>query len=160
MSRSSAAHLWFDRPVLTESRRAFLQGPLQWLFRKDVEGRSVHGVVSAARDWLDVPRDQSPRRNSNARSSPPSPVPPAQKLQRGVVVIEKRATFSPSRAPGTASARPSPHRPAGIQNLYLAGDYTRTGWPATMEGAVRSGYLAAEGNSCGTRRDVKIQLNS
>ena len=32
----------------------------------------------------------------------------------------------------------------GIENLYLAGDYTRTGWPATMEGAVRSGYLAAD----------------
>ncbi len=37
---------------------------------------------------------------------------------------------------------PSQH--VGIANLFLAGDWTRTGWPATMEGAVRSGYLAAE----------------
>jgi uncharacterized protein with NAD-binding domain and iron-sulfur cluster len=66
-------------------------------------------------------------------------------LERGVVVIEKRATFAPS--PGVDRHRPA-QAPAvaagGIPNLFLAGDYTRTGWPATMEGAVRSGYLAAE----------------
>ena len=38
--------------------------------------------------------------------------------------------------------RPTPE--SGVPNVYLAGDWTRTGWPATMEGAVRSGYLAAE----------------
>jgi len=37
-----------------------------------------------------------------------------------------------------------PSQDAGLQNLFLAGDWTSTGWPATMEGAVRSGYLAAE----------------
>ena len=59
------------------------------------------------------------------------------------MVIEKRATFSP--LPGVDRLRPGQAPPAGgIDNLYLAGDYTRTGWPATMEGAVRSGYLAAE----------------
>ena len=47
-----------------------------------------------------------------------------------------------SAAPGTEALRPGPQ--SGIPNLYLAGDWTRTGWPATMEGAVRSGYLAAE----------------
>ena len=31
-----------------------------------------------------------------------------------------------------------------MHNVFLAGDWTRTGWPATMEGAVRSGYVAAE----------------
>jgi uncharacterized protein with NAD-binding domain and iron-sulfur cluster len=65
------------------------------------------------------------------------------KLERGVVVIEKRATFSP--CPGVDRFRPGQAPPpGGIANLYLAGDYTRTGWPATMEGAVRSGYLAAD----------------
>jgi zeta-carotene desaturase len=72
------------------------------------------------------------------------------KLERGVIVIEKRATFSP--LPGTDAFRPA-QEPGekGIAGLYLAGDYTRTGWPATMEGAVRSGYLAAEamtGSKC------------
>jgi uncharacterized protein with NAD-binding domain and iron-sulfur cluster len=65
------------------------------------------------------------------------------RLTRGVIVIEKRATFSP--VPGIDRLRPSQSPPhGGIENLYLAGDYTHTGWPATMEGAVRSGYLAAE----------------
>ena len=65
------------------------------------------------------------------------------KLIRGVIVIEKRATFAP--LPGVDRLRPDQAPAAdGIANLYLAGDYTRTGWPATMEGAARSGYLAAE----------------
>jgi squalene-associated FAD-dependent desaturase len=135
------AHLWFDRPVLRESHAAFLEGPLQWLFRKDSEGHSVHGVISAARDWLDVPRNQALAQfEHQIRATFPRAS--GAKLQRGVVVIEKRATFSP--LPGTDRLRPPQSSPpGGIQNLYLAGDYTRTGWPATMEGAVRSGYLAA-----------------
>jgi len=65
-------------------------------------------------------------------------------LERGVIVIEKRATYSP--LPGSDRFRPEQAPPTGgLQNLFLAGDYTKTGWPATMEGAVRSGYLAAEG---------------
>jgi uncharacterized protein with NAD-binding domain and iron-sulfur cluster len=64
------------------------------------------------------------------------------KLERGVVVIEKRATFSPT--PGVDRFRPGqPPPPGGVPNLFLAGDYTQTGWPATMEGAVRSGHAAA-----------------
>ena len=64
-------------------------------------------------------------------------------LLRGVIVVEKRATFSP--LPGVDAWRPNQAPPSGgIENLYLAGDYTQTQWPATMEGAVRSGYLAAE----------------
>jgi len=61
-------------------------------------------------------------------------------------VKEKRATFAV--VPGFERIRPSAaatgmDRDGGVRNLYLAGDWTRTGWPATMEGAVRSGYLAA-----------------
>jgi uncharacterized protein with NAD-binding domain and iron-sulfur cluster len=61
-------------------------------------------------------------------------------LLRGRVVTEHAATFS--AVPGVDRFRPSQASP--IQNLLLAGDWTATGWPATMEGAVRSGYLAAE----------------
>jgi uncharacterized protein with NAD-binding domain and iron-sulfur cluster len=55
-------------------------------------------------------------------------------------VKEQRATFS--AAPETEALRPGSK--TSIPNVFLAGDWTRTGWPATMEGAVRSGYLAAE----------------
>jgi squalene-associated FAD-dependent desaturase len=133
------AHLWFDKPVLRSSHAALIDGPLQWLFRKDTEGRSIHGVISAARDWADVPREQCLEAfTTQIRSL--SPDARDAKLERGVVVIEKRATFSPR--PGIDRFRPSQSTP--IDNLFLAGDYTQTGWPATMEGAVRSGYLAAE----------------
>jgi uncharacterized protein with NAD-binding domain and iron-sulfur cluster len=47
-----------------------------------------------------------------------------------------------SALPGVDRWRPA--QPTPIANLFLAGDWTATGWPATMEGAVRSGYLAAE----------------
>jgi len=60
-------------------------------------------------------------------------------LQRAHVVKEQRATFS--AAPGTEALRPP--AATAIANLFLAGDWTRSGWPATMEGAVRSGYIAA-----------------
>jgi zeta-carotene desaturase len=63
------------------------------------------------------------------------------KLEKAHVVKEVRATFSPR--PGMEALRPASE--TKIPNLFLAGDWTRCGWPATMEGAVRSGYLAAEG---------------
>jgi squalene-associated FAD-dependent desaturase len=136
------AHLWFDRPVMRHSHAAFLQGPLQWLFRKDAEGKAVHGVISAARAWLDVPREDA-LRQFEAQVRGTFPAAANATLNRGVIVIEKRATFA--CLPGTDHHRPpQAPPPGGIANLYLAGDYTQTGWPATMEGAVRSGYLVAE----------------
>ncbi|MGC1583963.1 MAG: FAD-dependent oxidoreductase, partial [Candidatus Acidiferrales bacterium] len=62
------------------------------------------------------------------------------KLVKSTVIKEVAATFSPE--PGSDQWRPGPR--CSIENLFLAGDWTRTGWPATMEGAVRSGYIAAE----------------
>jgi uncharacterized protein with NAD-binding domain and iron-sulfur cluster len=61
-------------------------------------------------------------------------------LVKGTVVKEMSATFSPS--PGSDRWRPAQKSP--LAGLFLAGDWTSTGWPSTMEGAVRSGYLAAE----------------
>jgi len=136
------AHLWFDRPVLTEPHAALISGPLQWLFRKDASGAAIHGVISAARDWVGKPREQSLQQfEQQVRAVLPAAK--EAKLIRGVIVVEKRATFSP--LPGVDRLRPPQGPPpSGIANLFLAGDYTATGWPATMEGAVRSGYLAAE----------------
>ena len=135
-------HLWFDRPVMTFPHVALIEGPLQWLFRKDGEGKALHGVISAARAWVGRPKDECLALfEAQVRSL--FPAARDAKLERGVVVIEKRATFSP--LPGVDRFRPpQAPPPGGIHNLYLAGDYTLTGWPATMEGAVRSGYLAAE----------------
>ncbi|HEX8525038.1 MAG TPA: hydroxysqualene dehydroxylase HpnE [Tepidisphaeraceae bacterium] len=136
------AHLTFDRPILTTTHVAFMTGPLQWLFCKDREGKVVHGVISAARDWVGRPKEECLQLfEQQVRQTMPGAA--DAKLLRGTIVIEKRATFSPT--PGIDRIRPQ-QAPSvtGIRNLYLAGDYTQTGWPATMEGAVRSGYLAAE----------------
>ncbi len=61
-------------------------------------------------------------------------------LLRYWVVTEHGATFAPR--PGVEALRPTQH--TQVDGLILAGDWTDTGWPATMEGAVRSGYLAAQ----------------
>ncbi len=102
----------------------------------------MHGVISAAREWVSVPKEEALRQfERQVRGL--FPAAREAKLERGVIVIEKRATYSP--LPGVDGLRPVQGVPeGGIEGLYLAGDYTKTGWPATMEGAVRSGYLAAE----------------
>jgi len=137
------AHMWFDRPVMTVPHVALMGGPMQWLFRKpDEDGSAVHGVISAAREWLGRPREEC-LDIFTKQIRQYFPAARDAQLKRGVIVIEKRATFSP--LPSTDRVRPGQAPPAGgIGNLFLAGDYTLTGWPATMEGAVRSGYLAAE----------------
>jgi zeta-carotene desaturase len=136
------AHLFFDIPVMEMSHVAFLDGPLQWLFKKDQTGRAVHGVISAARDWVNRTREEMAEIfATQIRLTMPDGQ--HAKLLRSIIVIEKRATFAP--VPGVNDWRPT-QAPGkeGIQNLFLAGDYTQTGWPATMEGSVRSGYLAAD----------------
>jgi zeta-carotene desaturase len=72
-------------------------------------------------------------------------------LLKATVIKEVHATFSP--APGSDQCRPGPEAP--WPRVFLAGDWTATGWPATMESAVRSGYLAAEAvcRAAGTPRN-------
>ena len=134
-------HLWFDRPVLYLPHAALVGSSLHWLFDRGVgpDGRQhLHGVISAARDHADLP---AARIVAEACSEVARFLPAARGavLLRGEVIKERRATFSP--AVGAERLRPEAAGP--IDNLFLAGDYCRTGWPATMEGAVRSGELAA-----------------
>jgi uncharacterized protein with NAD-binding domain and iron-sulfur cluster len=65
---------------------------------------------------------------------------PDAQLLKSTVIKEVHATYSPR--PGIDPYRPQPE--TAWPRVFLAGDWTKTGWPATMEGAVRSGYLAAE----------------
>jgi uncharacterized protein with NAD-binding domain and iron-sulfur cluster len=68
------------------------------------------------------------------------PVAQEARLVHSRLVTEHKAVLS--MLPGVERFRPLQHSPVG--NLQLAGDWTKTGWPGTMEGAVRSGFLAAE----------------
>lgn len=131
-------HLWFDRPITDLPHATLLDRTIQWLYNKS-EGKYVQLVVSASRSLIDMGRaeiiDLAVRelREFFPRAASAS-------LERAHVVKEVRATFS--AVPGLESKRPGTETP--VPNLFLAGDWTRSGWPATMEGAVRSGYLAAE----------------
>jgi zeta-carotene desaturase len=131
-------HLWFDRPVTDLPNATLLDRTIQWMFNKG-EGRYVQLVVSASRSLVEMPRAEV---ISLALKELAEFFPAAceAKLEKAHVVKEVRATFS--ARPGLESLRPVSR--TSVRNLFLAGDWTRSGWPATMEGAVRSGYLAAE----------------
>lgn len=131
-------HLWFDRPITDLPHATLLDRTIQWMFNKR-EGKQIQVVVSASRSLIEMPRAEV---ISLAVAELKEFFPRVQdaKLERAHVVKELRATFS--AAPGLEEQRPL--SVTAIDNLFLAGDWTRSGWPATMEGAVRSGYLAAE----------------
>ncbi|MGA3202110.1 MAG: hydroxysqualene dehydroxylase HpnE [Bryobacteraceae bacterium] len=131
-------HLWFDRPVTDLPHATLLDRTMQWMFNKSA-GRYIQLVVSASRSLETMPRGEVIALALRELAEFFPAVSQAS-LEKAHVVKEIRATFS--AAPGLESMRP-PSRTA-IPNLFLAGDWTRSGWPATMEGAVRSGYLAAE----------------
>lgn len=131
-------HLWFDRPITTLPQATLLDRTIQWMFNKG-EGRYIQLVVSASRSLETMPRAEVIALALRELAEFFPAVRDA-KLEKSHVVKEIRATFS--AAPGLESRRPLSR--TSIPNLFLAGDWTRSGWPATMEGAVRSGYLAAE----------------
>jgi squalene-associated FAD-dependent desaturase len=131
-------HLWFDRPVTRLPHATLLDRTVQWMFNKG-DGRYLQLVVSASRSLSSMPRGDV---IALAQRELAEFFPAAQdaRLERAHVVKEMRATFS--ALPGLERLRPGPL--TSSENLFLAGDWTRSGWPATMEGAVRSGYIAAE----------------
>jgi len=131
-------HLWFDRSITDLPNATLLDRTIQWMYNKS-EGRYLQLVVSASRSLLDMPRQEV---ISLALRELVEFFPAVREatLVKAHVVKEVRATFS--AAPGVEQLRPGTR--TAVTNLFLAGDWTRSGWPATMEGAVRSGYLAAE----------------
>ena len=132
-------HLRLDRPVLPHPHAVLIDRPTQWLFRKDDEGRVIHAVVSAADDWAGLDDDTiTARVVADLRDCFPEAGDFA--IERSRPVRSKRATFL--ALPGVRASRPTV-APADDMGVILAGDYTDNGWPATMEGAVRSGVMAA-----------------
>lgn len=150
----TGVHLWYDRKVLDLPFVTLLDHTVQWIFNKsalynegkrkeagssDESGQYLQLVISASYDLVSKSRqeiiDLCVRELSEVL-----PKARSAQLRKANVVKEVHATFSPR--PGSDAFRP-PQR-TDLPGLFLAGDWTRTGWPSTMEGAVRSGYLAAE----------------
>ncbi len=137
VSPITGVHMWFDRVVMSEPFVTSIDGTIQWVFNRT--GQYVQIVISASHGLSN--RSQQEIVDLCRRElSELLPAAQAAELQRAVVIRENAATFSP--VPGTDRWRPS--QKTAIDNLFLAGDWTSTGWPATMESAVRSGYRAAE----------------
>lgn len=134
-------NLWFDRPVLDAQFLGLPGRTFQWVFdKRQVFGDSARHLSFVCSGAADVAGRGNDELAALAASELAAAVPAARqaRVERRVVVRERRATFS--LAPG------QPRRPVtetGIDRLVLAGDWTETGLPATIEGAVVSGHRAA-----------------
>lgn len=145
-------HLWFDRTISDLDHAVLLDRTIQWMFhksrliqarenraRENGDGSYVELVVSSSKNLVEKSRgeivDLAVRELGEF-------FPAARKanLLKSTVIKEVHATYSPR--PGVDQHRPRPE--TAWPRVFLAGDFVATGWPATMEGAVRSGYLAAE----------------
>lgn len=151
----TAVHLWLDRP-LTPLPNAILVGRRsQWLFRPTTQGlednragrtpESSHYhqvVISGSRGLLGCDPEELAGAVLEELSTafPAASAAAPVRLRRSRVVTVRHAVFSVRV--GVDCLRPPQATP--VANLALAGDWTRTGWPSTMEGAVRSGYLAVQ----------------
>jgi squalene-associated FAD-dependent desaturase len=151
-------HFWFDRQITDLDHAVLLDRTIQWMFhksrllvaagankgsngnRKGAENNSyVELVVSSSKTLVEKSRQEIiDLALSELREFFPGAR--AANLLKSTVIKEVHATYSPR--PGIESHRPSPE--TVWPRIFLAGDWTATGWPATMEGAVRSGYSAAQ----------------
>lgn len=142
VSPITSVHLWYGKDVLELPHVVLVDCVGQWVFNRGEVRPGEHYVqivVSAARQFRGLGHDEVQRRIV-AEMAQLFPAARPELLVRARVVTEHAATFS--AVPGVDRWRPEATTP--IPNLFLAGDWTNTGWPATMEGAVRSGYNAAE----------------
>jgi zeta-carotene desaturase len=137
-------HFWFDRKITDKRFGAFPGSPIHWFFAKPDENDSqgayyIQLVISASYEFSKT--SNSELIDMGIRELQKY-LPDSEKanLVKSRLVREMRATFSIK--PETDNLRPS-HK-TEIPHFYLAGDWTDTGWPATMEGAVQSGYRCAE----------------
>ena len=145
-------HLWFDRSITELPHATLLDRTVQWMFNKS-GGRYVQLVVSASRSLVEMARAEVIALAVRELAEF-FPLAREAKLEKAHVVKEIRATFS--ARPGLEQARPLSATKFG--NLFLAGDWTRSGWPPIMEGAVRSGYLAAEAVTRAAGEEQKFLL--
>jgi squalene-associated FAD-dependent desaturase len=138
-------HVVYDRAVTTLPFAAGLGTPVQWVFDRTESsglepgaGQCLAVSLSAAADEVELPVAELRARFLPALAEL-FPAARQARVDKFVVTRERTATFLPS--PGTGAIRPSAQ--TNMDGLFLAGSWTSTGWPATMEGAVRSGLIAA-----------------
>lgn len=136
----TAVHLWFDSTVVDVPHAILLGGLSQWVFRPDGGPAGYcQVVISGSRGLLTMDRKELVDRVvQELRHAFPA--------DREAILVASRVVTDPTSVisvkPGVEHVRPSAR--GATSGLYLAGDWTATGWPSTMEGAVRSGRLATD----------------
>ena len=159
-SSITGIHLWFDREITPLPHAVLLDRTIQWMFHKSKfhedrqnadKGSYVELVVSASKSLVQKSREEI-LELATRELAEFFPTVREAKLVKATVIKEIYATYA--ILPGLDKYRPE----AKIQwpQIFLAGDWTATGWPATMEGAVRSGYLAAEALMKSAGQDKKF----
>jgi zeta-carotene desaturase len=145
-SSITGIHLWFDREITDLPHAVLLDRTIQWMFNKSrlqpqrpEQGSYLEVVVSASKPLVSMQRQDIIDLAVRELADFFPRVRDAQ-LLKATVVKEVHATYSV--VPGADELRPK--QTTADPRVFLAGDWTETGWPATMEGAVRSGYLAAQ----------------
>ncbi|GAB4138537.1 MAG: hydroxysqualene dehydroxylase HpnE [Thermogutta sp.] len=149
-------HLWFDRAGIALPNAALLNTLSQWVFRPEIErtdfantdgqGRAPAGcesyyqVVISAAQAIPLPSGEDLAAVTARELRQVFPALRDARLLRSRVVREREAVYCPR--PDWEAQRPP--QKTRLPRLALAGDWTATGWPGTMEGAVRSGFAAAE----------------
>jgi hypothetical protein len=141
----TTVHLWYDREVTDLDHSVLLDTRVQWMFCKSqirgwetARGSYLELVISAS--WAEIAMGREEILASALREVVMFfPRVRDARLVKSAVLKEARATFSV--VPGLDAYRPSQR--TELPGLFLAGDWTATEWPSTMEGAVRSGRLAA-----------------
>ncbi|TDB88097.1 hydroxysqualene dehydroxylase HpnE [Actinomadura sp. 7K534] len=136
-------HAVYDRPVMDVPFAAAVGSPVQWVFDRTAVsgltgGQYLAVSVSAADDRIDTPTAEL-RREYLAELARLFPAARRARVTDFFVTRERHATFRQS--PGSGALRPA--SATRLPWLFLAGAWTDTGWPDTMEGAVRSGLTAA-----------------
>ena len=155
-----SVHLWFDRKITELDHAVLLDRDIHWMYHKsnwqplrDSQASYIELVVSASREFAALTREQAIAR-AVSQLAEFFPEVTKAKLLKSALIKEVRATFGvPPGVDGARSGAISPW-----PNCFLAGDWTLTGWPSTMESAARSGHLAAEAltQSLGQKQDLLV----
>jgi zeta-carotene desaturase len=139
-----SVHVWFDRPVTDLEHAVLLDREVHWMYNQSkLQGRPgnyLELVISATRGYAALER-KAAIDLALGELAEFFPLVREAKVEKVALIKEVRATFGVS--PGIDVARPAA-TDSPWPNFFLAGDWTATGWPSTMESAARSGHLAAE----------------
>jgi zeta-carotene desaturase len=155
-----SVHLWFDREITPLEHAVLLDREIHWMYNKSrlqpwrkTKGSYLELVISASERFAAMSRQEAIDLSMRELAEF-FPAVATAKLEKSALVKEVRATFTVP--PGIDAFRPSSISP--WPNCVLAGDWTATGWPSTMESAARSGHLAAEA-LCAALGDPRKFLN-